>query len=146
MEKNEEYFMREALKEAKKAFEDDEIPVGCVVVSNQQIIARSYNQTERLKDVTAHAEILAIGMAAHALGGKYLTDCEIYISLEPCVMCAGALFWAQPARIVWAASDTKRGCTCYGIPLFHPKTTVSNGILADESSQILKSFFAKLRD
>lgn len=145
MEKNDIYWMQEAMKEAKKASEEGEIPVGCVVVAENKIITRSYNQTEKLNDVTAHAEILSIGMAAHQLGGKYLTSCAVYVTLEPCLMCAGALFWAQPQKIVWGASDPKRGCLQHGLSIFHPKTEIVQGILKEECSALLSTFFSKLR-
>ncbi|MEM8909011.1 MAG: nucleoside deaminase [Bacteroidota bacterium] len=135
------YFMRQALQEAKKGFERGEVPVGAVVVSNGQIIARAYNNTERLKDVTAHAEIIALTAAAEYLGSKYLDDCTLYVTLEPCPMCAGALAWAQLSRLVYGASDDKRGFMQFGKRLLHPKTKVEFGIMMEECSQLLKDFF-----
>jgi len=142
---SDEYFMKLALLEAKKAFERDEIPVGAVVVCKNTIIAKAHNLTETLSDVTAHAEMQAITAAANVLGGKYLTDCTMYITLEPCIMCAGALNWSQISRIVYAASDSKRGYTSQNSNLLHPKTKISNGILEKECSDLLKEFFKKKR-
>lgn len=141
---SDEWFMRYALQEAKKAFDLGEIPVGAVVVSQNKIIAKAYNQTEMLNDVTAHAEMLAITAAANSLGGKYLKACTLYVSLEPCVMCAGALAWAQIDRVVYAARDPKRGYNASQVKL-HPKTQVSYGVLAEEAEELLKLFFGKLR-
>jgi tRNA(adenine34) deaminase len=135
------YFMKEALKEAQKAFDAGEVPVGAVIVSNGKIIARAHNLTERLTDVTAHAEIMAITAAANHLGSKYLDECTLYVSLEPCLMCAGAIFHARLERLVWAAADEKRGFTLLQKPVLHPKTIVSSGLLADESRLILQAFF-----
>lgn len=143
---NDEYFMRAALTEAKNAFEEDEVPVGAVVVCKNRIIARGYNMTEKLNDVTAHAEMLALTAAANFLNSKFLEECTLYVTLEPCVMCAGALFWSRPARVVYGASDPVRGCSLVKTPLFHPKTVVNNGILAEECSALLKDFFRKKRD
>lgn len=137
--------MREALKEANKAFDADEVPVGAVIVANNRIIARAHNLTERLTDVTAHAEMQAITAAANALGGKYLTDCTLYVTLEPCIMCAGALNWSQMTRIVFGAHDTKRGYQRVGMNLLHPKTSVEGGLLEMESAALLKEFFQKKR-
>ncbi len=142
---SDESFMREALKEAEKAFELDEIPVGAVIVCNNRIIARSHNLTEQLNDVTAHAEMQAITAAANYLGGKYLTDCILYVTLEPCVMCAGAIFWAQISRLVYGASDEKRGFTKTGTGILHPSTTIQHGILEEESMILLKTFFKNKR-
>ncbi|HET6245525.1 MAG: nucleoside deaminase [Bacteroidetes bacterium] len=142
---SDEHFMKEALKEAHKAFEADEVPVGAIIVHDNEIIARAHNLTERLNDVTAHAEMQAITSAAGHLGGKYLTECTLYVTLEPCVMCAGANFWAQISRIVYGAEDPKRGFLKTGYPLLHPKTTLVGGILANESQELLKSFFKKKR-
>ncbi|HYG15279.1 MAG TPA: nucleoside deaminase [Bacteroidia bacterium] len=135
-----EYFMRLALKEAQKALEEDEIPVGALVVSNNRVIGKGYNQTEKLTDVTAHAEMLAITAAANYLNGKFLEDCTLYVTLEPCVMCAGAIFWARPGRVVFGAPDEKRGFSKHG-PLLHPKTELITGILENECSVLLKEFF-----
>jgi len=143
---NEEHFMREALKEAQKAFEKGEIPVGAVVVSNNQIISRSYNQTELLSDVTAHAEMLAITAASNYLGGKYLIDCTLYVTLEPCVMCAGALTWSQISNVIYAAKDIRRGYSIISGLKMHPKTIVKQGLLAEESEKLLLDFFRKLRN
>ena len=137
--------MREALKEAKKAFDADEVPVGAVVVVNNTIIARAHNLTERLNDVTAHAEMQAITSAANFLNGKYLDECTLYVTLEPCVMCAGALSWAQVKKIVYGASDTKRGFHLVGHNVLHPKTTVTPGVLGDECAALVKTFFQKKR-
>ena len=142
---SDEQFMREALKEARKAFDADEVPVGAVVVANNRIIARAHNLTERLNDVTAHAEMQAITAAANALGGKYLTDCTLYVTLEPCVMCAGALSWSQISRIVYGASDEKRGYIKLNQPVLHPKTVIERGLLADECAKLMKDFFQKKR-
>lgn len=142
---SDQYFMGEALKEAQKAFEDDEVPVGAVVVCNNRIISRGHNLTERLHDPTAHAEMMAITAATHALGGKYLTDCTIYITLEPCVMCAGALNWAQIGKIVYGASDPKRGYSHLAPRALHPKTTVSGGLLADDAAELVRRFFVAKR-
>lgn len=139
------YFMRQALLEAQKAAERGEIPVGAVVSCGDRIVARGHNQTEQLQDVTAHAEIIAISAAANHLGAKYLPDCTLYVTLEPCVMCAGALAWAQIGRIVYGAGDDKRGFMRYGRELLHPKTKLEYGILHDECAAVLKSFFATRR-
>lgn len=141
-----EYFMKAALQEAYKAMEEGEIPVGAVVVCNNKIIAKGYNQTERLCDVTAHAEMIAITAAANFLGNKYLNECEIFITLEPCAMCAGALKWAQIRRIVFGATDSKHGFSKNDRTLLHPKTVVDSGIMAAECEQVLKDFFSKLRE
>jgi len=138
--------MREALKEAQKAFEKGEIPVGAVVVSNNQIISRAYNQTELLSDVTAHAEMLAITAASNYLGGKYLMDCTLYVTLEPCVMCAGALTWSQISNVIYAAKDIRRGYSTISGLKMHPKTIVKQGLLAEESEKLLLDFFRKLRN
>ena len=139
------YFMRQALAQAAIAAEQGEVPVGAVIVVQQRIIARAHNQTERLNDVTAHAEIIALTAATSYLGGKYLTDCTLYVTLEPCVMCAGALFWGQLSRLVYGAADDKRGFMRFGKNLLHPKTVVEYGILSDECQQIIKSFFSSKR-
>ncbi len=138
------YFMKKALQEAEHAFENGEIPVGAVIVIKDRIIARAHNLTEKLNDVTAHAEMQAITAAANFLGGKYLKDCTLYVTLEPCQMCAGALYWSQISRIVFAASDPQRGCTAMGTEL-HPKTTITGGILQQEASELLHRFFEKKR-
>ena len=145
IEYNHTHFMQEALKEAKKAFEADEIPVGAVIVAKNKIIARGYNLTQRLNDVTAHAEMQTITAAANSIGGKYLTDCILYVTLEPCIMCAGALGWSQISKIVYGASDLKKGFTTLEKNILHPKTEVENGILKEECEQLLNDFFAKKR-
>ena len=141
---SDEHFMKEALKEAQKAYERDEVPVGAVVVVNQRIIARAHNLTETLNDVTAHAEMQAITSAADYLGGKYLQDCTLYVTLEPCVMCAGALFWSQVGNVVFGAYDEKRGYQSEGARL-HPKTELVGGILADDCGTLLTEFFRSKR-
>ena len=139
-----EYFMKKALHEAEMAFEKDEIPVGALIVIDNKVIARGHNLTEMLNDVTAHAEMQAITAAANFLGGKYLTGCTLYVTLEPCQMCAGALYWSQISKIVYGASDENRGFTTMGTQL-HPKTTVVRGVLSNEASELMKRFFAKKR-
>lgn len=141
---DDEYFMRQALKEAQYAFEKDEVPVGAIVVAKDQIIARGHNLTEQLNDVTAHAEMLSVTSAAEHLGGKYLLNCTLYVTLEPCVMCAGALNWSQIPKVVFGASDEKRGALKHS-GLFHPKTEIIGGILAEESSELIRNFFQKKR-
>ncbi len=142
---SDEYYMREALKEAHKALELDEVPVGAVIVSEGRIIARGHNLTERLMDVTAHAEMQAFTAAANHLGAKYLEGCTLYVTLEPCVMCAGAAFWTQISRIVYGASDEKRGYTLTGAPILHPRTEVIPGILERECSELIREFFKRKR-
>lgn len=139
------YFMKKALQEAEDAFEKGEIPVGAVVVINDRVIARAHNLTELLNDVTAHAEMLAITAAANFLGGKYLVNCTLYVTLEPCQMCAGALYWSQISRIVYGARDKERGCINLNTKL-HPKTEITGGVMADEASQLLKRFFIQKRN
>ncbi len=139
-----EYFMKKALQEAEMAFEKDEIPVGAIIVIDNKVIARGHNLTEMLVDVTAHAEMQAITAAANFLGGKYLTGCTLYVTLEPCQMCAGALYWSQISKIVFGASDENRGFEKMGTQL-HPKTTVVRGVLANEASELMKQFFVKKR-
>mgnify|MGYP000922110262 FL=1 len=138
-------YMQKALIEAKQAFEESEVPVGAVIVCRDRIIARAHNLTERLTDVTAHAEMQAITAAANALGGKYLTDCTLYVTVEPCVMCAGALAWAQLSRIVYGASDPKRGFSVFAPNALHPRTEVTEGILAEECANLMKDFFQRRR-
>lgn len=140
-----EYFMKEALKEAQKAYEKDEVPVGAIVVARNMIIARAHNLTETLTDVTAHAEMQAITAAANAIGSKYLTGCTLYVTLEPCVMCAGALFWSQINEIVFGGFDDKRGYSLLSQSVLHPKTSVVSGILATECEELLKKFFKAKR-
>ncbi len=141
-----EYYMRLALKEAEKAYNADEIPVGAVIVCNGKIIAKAYNLTETLNDVTAHAEMQAITAAANNLGAKYLQQCTLYVTLEPCVMCSGASYWAQIGKLVYGASDTKRGFSSLQQNILHPKTEIISGILENECSEILKNFFAQKRN
>lgn len=142
---SDEYFMKEALKEAQKAFDRDEVPVGVVIVSSNQVIARAHNLTETLNDVTAHAEMQAITAAANHLGGKYLDDCTMYVTLEPCLMCAGAAFWAQLGKIVFGAWDEKRGYSLLAKKVLHPRTLITGGILENECSAIMKGFFQTKR-
>jgi len=137
--------MKQAILEAKKAFAKGEIPVGAVVVCENQIIARAHNQTELLNDVTAHAEMIAITAAADHLGNKYLHDCTLYVTLEPCPMCAGALGWSQVGKVVYGASDDKRGFMIYGKRMLHPKTKVEFGILNEECAELMSDFFAQRR-
>mgnify|MGYP001177330349 CR=1 FL=1 len=140
-----EYFMKEALKEAEKAMSVDEVPVGAIVVCDNQIIARAHNYTEALNDVTAHAEMQAFTSAADFLGGKYLEECTLYVTLEPCVMCAGASYWTRLKKIVFGASDEKRGFLSINKTIIHPKTEVVKGILDGECAELLKDFFKKKR-
>jgi tRNA(adenine34) deaminase len=141
-----EYFMREALKEAQKAFEIGEVPVGAVIVCKNRVIARAHNQTEKLTDATAHAEMLAVTAAANHLGSKYLNECILYVTLEPCVMCAGALHWVQLQKLVFGASDIQRGYTLVNTPLLHPKTEVAKGVKAAEAKELIDAFFKRLRE
>jgi tRNA(adenine34) deaminase len=138
--------MKQALLEAEAAFSEDEIPVGAVVVCRNRIIARAHNQTELLTDVTAHAEMLALTAASNALGSKYLNDCTLYVTLEPCTMCAGALAWAQLGKLVYGATDDKRGFLRYGRDMLHPKTVVAYGVLENECADLMKRFFSNKRD
>lgn len=142
---SDEYFMKQALLEAQKAYEADEVPVGAIVVVKNHIIARAYNQTELLTDVTAHAEMIALTSAASYLGSKYLQEASLYITLEPCVMCGGALFWSQIGKVVFGAADEKRGFMRYGKELLHPKTKLLYGIMEAESRQLLQDFFRNKR-
>ncbi len=135
------FYMRMALSEARIAFDAGEVPVGAVVVCNDRVIARSHNLTETLNDVTAHAEMQAVTSASGFLGGKYLNDCTLYVTVEPCVMCAGALGWAQLGRLVYGADDEKRGFTLFAPKALHPKTAVVKGLLADEASKLMTDFF-----
>lgn len=139
------YFMRQALVEAKKAFEADEVPVGAVVVAGNQIIGRGYNLTEKLHDVTAHAELQALTAAANFLGAKYLKECTLYVTLEPCPMCAGALYWSQIGNIKFGAFDQHRGATRYTPSLFHPSTQIQGGIEQDTCARLMKTFFERKR-
>lgn len=138
--------MLEALKEARAAFNEDEIPVGAVVVCKGRIIGKGHNMTETLHDPTAHAEMIAITAATEALGGKYLTDCTLYVTVEPCPMCASALSWAQAGRIVFGAADPKRGYSLFSPSLLHPRTEVRSGVLTEECSALMKDFFAGKRN
>ena len=140
-----EKYMLLAINEAQKAFDSDEVPVGAVIVAGGRVVGRGHNLTETLTDVTAHAEMQAITAAASALGGKYLTDCTLYVTVEPCVMCAGALAWSQIGRIVFGAADPKRGYNRFGKVLLHPRTEVVSGVLAAECEKLMIDFFAKLR-
>lgn len=143
---NDNRYMQMALAEANKAMAMGEVPVGCVVVANGQVVGRGHNLTETLADVTAHAEIQAITAAANTLGGKYLNDCTLYVTLEPCVMCAGAIGWAQVQRVVYGAADEKRGFTIYAPKALHPKCTVLSGVLETECRDLIQTFFAKKRN
>ena len=145
LEKSHEYFMKEALKEANKALGKDEVPVGAVIVYNNQIIARAHNLTEMLNDVTAHAEMQAFTSASSYIGGKYLGDCTLYVTLEPCTMCAGASFWTQISQVIYGASDDKRGYHLFSPILLHKKTKVVSGIMEKECSDLLVEFFKKKR-
>lgn len=139
-------FMGEALREAKRAVQMDEVPVGAIIVHKGRIIARAHNYTERLNDATAHAEMQAVTMATSAFGGKYLNECTIYVTVEPCPMCAAALNWTQIGRVVYGAADPKRGYTLFSPSLLHPKTEVTAGVLADECSVLMRNFFKSKRD
>lgn len=141
-----EYFMKEALKEARLAFEEGEVPVGAVVVCKNRIIGRAHNQTERLTDSTAHAEMLAVTAASNYLGSKYLNECTLYVTLEPCVMCAGALHWVQLMKLVYGADDVQRGFTLVSTPLLHPRTEVAKGIMKQESQTLVNDFFKRIRE
>jgi tRNA(adenine34) deaminase len=142
---SDEYFMNEALKQAEKAFKGEEIPVGAIVVNQNRIIARAYNMTQQLHDVTAHAEMIALTSASNYLGSKYLNECTLYVTLEPCLMCAAAMKWAQLDRIVYAASDPKEGFSLLGKKVLHKKTDVVPGILSDQASALLTRFFMSRR-
>ncbi|MCF8332394.1 MAG: nucleoside deaminase [Bacteroidales bacterium] len=142
---NDEDFMREAMREAEKAFEKDEIPVGAVIVCDNHVIARTHNLTEQLKDVTAHAEMQAFTAASDYLGSKFLEECVLYVTLEPCTMCAGASYWTRIGRIVYGSKDEKRGYSLFNDNIMHPSTIVTSNILANESAELLKAFFKKKR-
>ena len=142
---DDEYFMKQAIIEAEKAFAEDEIPIGAVIVSQQRIIARAHNLTQMLNDVTAHAEMQSITSAADVLGGKYLQGCTLYVTVEPCPMCAGALGWSQISRIVYGAKDEKRGYSKFSPSILHPKTVVKSGVLEEQCSALMQKFFAKKR-
>ena len=145
MEKNDEHFMQEALKEARKAFELDEVPVGAVIVCEGKIIARAHNLSEKLTDSTAHAEMQAFTMASSFIGGKYLKECTLYVTIEPCPMCAGASFWTQMGKIVYGAKDEKRGYSTLSEKIIHPKTKIVSGILSEECGKLMSEFFKKKR-
>ena len=142
---SDEHFMRQALKEAEMAFEEGEIPVGAVVVCENKIIAKDHNRVERLNDATAHAEMLALTAAQNYLGSKYLNECSIYVTLEPCIMCAGGIYWTQIGKIIFGASDKERGYRNYSSNVVRPKTKVIHGVLATESELLIKDFFKKIR-
>lgn len=142
---NDTRYMTMALAEAQKAFAMGEVPVGCVIVADGQVVGRGHNLTETLADVTAHAEMQAITAATNTLGGKYLTQCTLYVTVEPCVMCAGAIGWSQIRRVVYGAADEKRGFMTYAPKALHPKCTISSGVLEEECRQLIQSFFAKKR-
>lgn len=142
---SDEYYMRQALMEAQLAFDKGEIPCGAVIVCSGHIVARAHNMTERLNDVTAHAEMQAITVAADQLGGKYLTGCTLYVTVEPCPMCAAALAWAQISKIVYGCKDAKRGCHLFQPSLLHPKTEIIGGVLEEESASLMQNFFKKRR-
>lgn len=142
---NDKYFMSKALEEAKRAYDKGEVPIGAVIVADKKIIARAHNLTETLNDVTAHAEMQAITAAANHLGGKYLNGCTLYVTIEPCQMCAGALFWSQISKIIYGARDEQRGCINLNTKL-HPKTKIKGGVLEEQSSEILKRFFIEKRN
>ncbi len=144
-QQTDEKFMRQALSEARKAFDQQEVPVGAVVVSEGCVIGRGHNLVETLADPTAHAEMQALTAAASTLGGKYLQQCTLYVTVEPCIMCAGAIGWAQVGRVVWGADDPKKGYRCYSDQVFHPKTTVARGVLREECEELMGAFFASLR-
>ncbi len=137
--------MRQALIEAQRAFDMEEIPIGAVIVADERIIARGHNQVELLQDATAHAEMLALTSATSRLGGKYLPECTLYVTVEPCVMCAGAIAWSQIGRVVWGADDPKRGFRSYSERVLHPKTVVLSGVLASECEALMRDFFLRLR-
>lgn len=143
---SDKHFMKEAFKEAQKGFEEDEVPVGAIIVCDNKIIARAHNMTERLNDVTAHAEMLAFTSATDFLGGKYLNECTLYVTLEPCVMCAGASYWTQLKKVVYGASDEKRGFNKHQENLLHPKTKIVSGLMAKECGELVKEFFKQKRD
>ena len=143
--KKDEEYMKKAILEAQKAFEEDEIPVGAIIVCKDRIISRAHNLTEMLCDVTAHAEMQAITSGANMLGGKYLKDCTLYVTVEPCIMCAGAIGWSQMGRVVYGAADPKRGFSVFAPKALHPKTEVVSGVLAEECGQLMKDFFKRKR-
>ena len=143
---SDEYFMRKALQEAQLAFEEDEVPIGAVVVAENKVIGRGHNQVERLRDATAHAEMLAITAASDYLGSKFLTECTIFVTVEPCAMCAGALRWVRAKRIVFGAPEPKFGYRCFSESLVHPKTEIVTGVMADECAALMRTFFQSRRE
>ena len=143
--KDDIYYMQEALKQAQLAFDIDEVPIGAIIVCRDKIVARAHNLSMRLNDFTAHAEMQAFTSATNALGGKYLNDCTLYVTMEPCVMCAGACYWTQIGKVVFGVKDERRGASTTGVNLYHPKTIVESGILEEECSKIVKDFFKKKR-
>lgn len=144
-QETDEKFMRLAINEARKAFDQKEVPIGAVVVAGDAVVGRGHNLVEMLGDPTAHAEMQALTAATATLGSKYLPECTLYVTVEPCIMCAGAIGWAQVGRVVWGADDPKRGFRCYAERVFHPKTTVASGVLQAECEALMKRFFAELR-
>jgi tRNA(adenine34) deaminase len=142
---SDEYFMNQALAQAKTAFDKDEVPIGAVIVHKNKIIARAHNLTETLNDPTAHAEMQALTAAADALGAKYLNECTLYVTVEPCVMCAGATYWAQIGRIVFGTDDNKRGYASFGSKIIHPQTSITGGVMRQECAELMTRFFYKLR-
>lgn len=141
-----EYFMKKALKQAQEAFDNNEVPIGAVIVANKQIIAQAHNQTELLNDVTAHAEILAITAASSFIGAKYLKDCTMYVTIEPCCMCAGALKWSQIGKVIYGSEEEKSGFMKFGKEMLHPKTKVEYGLMQKECAELMKRFFQKKRE
>lgn len=142
---SDDYFMKQALQEAEQAYREEEVPIGAVVVCRHRVIGRGHNQVERLRDATAHAEMLAITAASDYLGSKYLEDCTLYVTIEPCVMCAGALRWVQVPRIVYGASEPKVGYSRFGDGLLHPRSLVTRGVMADECAELMRRFFQERR-
>jgi tRNA(adenine34) deaminase len=145
LEEQDEHFMEMALRQAQYAFDDGEVPIGAVVVAQGRVIGRGYNQVERLRDATAHAEMIALTAACNHIGGKYLPECTLYVTVEPCVMCAGALKWAQLGRVVWGAPEDKYGFTSLGVPVLHPRTKTKGGVLADDCRTLMQVFFQQQR-
>ena len=145
-QQRDEKFMRMAINEARQALKREEVPIGAVVMAGDRVVGRGHNLVETLQDATAHAEMQALTAASSTLGGKYLRDCTLYVTVEPCVMCAGAIAWSQAARVVWGADDPKKGYRRYSETVFHPKTTVVRGVLGEECEELMTSFFAGLRN
>ena len=144
-QQRDEKFMRMAINEARQALKREEVPIGAVVVAGDRVVGRGHNLVETLQDATAHAEMQALTAASSTLGGKYLRDCTLYVTVEPCVMCAGAIAWSQAARVVWGADDPKKGYRCYSDGVFHPRTTITRGVLRGECEELMTRFFASLR-